>query len=415
MKILHIVSGPLSSGAGKGARALHESLQALGVDTAILGRVEKGLAPAVNANGFSFSEKFLPGVMNRFFLRRLNRRFPKTPVMFHPISYGLAPQRRAEFKEASLVHVQFSHAATLGPSFWQELSRVKNPVVFTLRDMWLFTGGCHFSLDCRGYETGCDVCPMLGGGAETLTATDVRRKLEALKSAAAFVAISHDIAEKARQSVVLKGADIRVIPNSIDTAGFELIDKATARAALGLPRDAFIVGFGALNLSEVRKGSKVVTDVLHDMVEPDGVHWAIFGGNPFDLPSNATYFGRVQVQSKLNLIYAAADVFLMPSLQESFGKTTAEALLSGTPVIAFDSTPAVEIIDHEDSGWIVTNGDSAAVIRALKDAHAGGRARLAAMGRVGRRNVLARFSPNVVARMHIDLYRDLIARSQTGR
>jgi glycosyltransferase involved in cell wall biosynthesis len=61
-------------------------------------------------------------------------------------------------------------------------------------------------------------------------------------------------------------------------------------------------------------------------------------------------------QQKLSQIYASADVFLFPSLTETFGNVTLEALSSGTPVLAFNCAAAAELLLHNVNGWLV-DGD----------------------------------------------------------
>jgi glycosyltransferase involved in cell wall biosynthesis len=407
VKVLQILSGNLQSGAGRGAYALHKGLQHLAVESRILGRVERGLDATVGATRFSEWQRIKTGVRNRLYLGALRRRFGNPDVLFHPVSHGYAPHRHPLFDWAELVHVQWSQAATLGPEFWADLPRTRRPVVFSLRDMWLFTGGCHFAGTCTGYQRSCASCPILGGDTH-LAAADLRFKRAALPHATAIVAISEQIAAEARRSAVLHDADIRVIPNSVDTDAFQIIDKAEARRRLGLPADAFIAATGALWLNETRKGARIMTSATAQLADHPNLHWAIFGSDPWPLPGNATWFGRIDDNARLNLILSAADMFVMPSLQESFGKVTAEALAAGTPVLAFDNTPATEIIQHGRSGWIVPHGDTEALVAGIRHAARMEPESLRAFGRAGRRHVLASFAPAVVAKAHVDLYAELL-------
>ncbi len=412
MKILHLTGGNLASGAGRGAHALHKGLVQLGVQSRFLGRLRR--VPPADVDGTRFPEwqRILVGACNRLYLSKLRRAHGQPDVLFHPISYGYAPHRHPLIGWADALHVQWAHAPTFGPGFWRSLPHSPRPVVFTLRDMWLFTGGCHFADDCHGFETDCGQCPMLPGPPQTITARDLAFKRETVPKGTTFVAISKLIADAARRSAVLREADIRVIPNCIDTGKFSAIDKGSARRQLGLPTDAFIIGFGALNLSERRKGAEIMQRaiaMIGNANEPGpSVHWAVFGGEPFPLPENATWFGLLDDNARLNLIMAAADVFIMPSLQESFGKTTAEALASATPVIAFDQTPAEEIVDHGRSGFVVPHGDAGAVVDAIRTMQAMPRDTRLEMGRRGHENVEARYSPAAVARQHVALYSELI-------
>nr|WP_310522668.1 glycosyltransferase [Polymorphobacter sp.] len=409
MKILQVMSGQLMSGAGRGALALHRGLKSMAVESRLLGRLERNLPNGITGTRFCEWQWLKTGLSNRLYLGRLRRQFGQPEALFHPVSHGFAPHQHPLFDWADLVHVQWSHAATLGPDFWRKLPTTRRPVIFTLRDMWLFTGGCHFSGPCTEYERSCTECAMLGG-ANDITGRDLAFKRSTVPHAAAFVAISEQIAAEARRSAVLRNAEIRVIPNSVDTGAFAAIDKRQARQQLGLPLDAFIIGVGALNLSERRKGAAVMQKVMADLGDTPGLHWAVFGADPFPVPANSTWFGRVDDDARLNLILSAADLFVMPSLQESFGKTTAEALAAGTPVLAFDKTPAREIVQHDKSGWIVPHGDAASMGAGILRAARMERAARIDMGQAGRRHVLSTYAPEVVAKAHVALYAEMLER-----
>jgi glycosyltransferase involved in cell wall biosynthesis len=68
-------------------------------------------------------------------------------------------------------------------------------------------------------------------------------------------------------------------------------------------------------------------------------------------------------QQQLAPVYASADVFVFPSLTETFGNVTLEALASGTPVIAFDCAAAGALIEHQVNGWLVAMEDESTFIR----------------------------------------------------
>lgn len=74
----------------------------------------------------------------------------------------------------------------------------------------------------------------------------------------------------------------------------------------------------------------------------------------------AAVFAGMRRQEELAGYYASADLFLFPSLTETFGNVTIEALASGLPVLAFDTAAAADWVRHEDNGWLVPVGDDAA-------------------------------------------------------
>ncbi|MER9681911.1 glycosyltransferase [Mesorhizobium sp. M0184] len=412
MKIVQIVGCPLHSGAGRGIHALQEALLGRGIDTRIIGRVESDLPSDIKAEAASFFARLPVSLRNRFKRWQVKRRFGPLPINFQPIAHGLSLHKWPTYREADLIHIQFAGATTLGSPLWRALRAETRPVVWTLRDMWPFTGGCHFSGQCERFRAGCGCCPEFGGGAldEDITAHDLAFKAAHIGKNITFVAISDSIAERARSSTVLKDRDIRVIPNSVMLDRFLPIAKAEARAALGLPNDRIILAAGALNLANPRKGSATLAALFAAYRGDPRLHFAIFGQNLEQLvspvPENFTQFGLLDDDVKLNRIYAAADIYLMPSLQESFGKVTVEAMASGTPVIAYDGTPAVDMVRNGETGWLVANGDHAKFLDTVRQACALPKGALAEMGERARADVVENFSLASVAERHIELYRE---------
>ncbi|TIM37323.1 MAG: glycosyltransferase [Mesorhizobium sp.] len=289
-------------------------------------------------------------------------------------------------------------------------------MVWTLRDMWPFTGGCHFSGSCEKYASGCGQCQLLGGGDERITSDDVAFKAEHYGPQSVFVAISGTIAAQARQSTVLRERDIRVIPNSVQMSQLRAMDKAQARSALGVPANKFVIASGALNLADPRKGADIMRHLLNVYRDDKNVHWCLFGNGVAELvdpvPENCTSLGLIRDDVVLNQIYSAADVFVMPSLQESFGKVTVEAMACGTPVIGLLKTPAEEIISHGQTGWLVKHGDADAVAAAVETARALPVPLLRNFGVSARAAVIDRYSPEAIAHRYIDLYESLLSSNQ---
>ncbi|MER9419182.1 glycosyltransferase [Mesorhizobium sp. M0306] len=415
MKVVQIVGCPLHSGAGRGIRALHEALLGRGIDTRIIGRVESDLPSDLKAESVSFFARLPVSLRNRFKRWQIERRFGPLPIDVQPIGHGLSLHRWPTYREADLIHIQFAGATTLGPPLWRALRAETRPVVWTLRDMWPFTGGCHFSGQCERFRAGCGCCPEFGGALdEEITAHDLTFKAAHISKNITFVAISDSIAERARSSTVLKDRDIRVIPNSVMLDRFLPIAKREARAALGLPNDRIILAVGALNLANPRKGSATLAALFAAYSRDPRVHFAVFGQNLEQLvspvPENFTQFGLLDDDVKLNRIYAAADIYLMPSLQESFGKVTVEAMASGTPVIAYDGTPAVDMVRNSQTGWLAPNGDSVKFLDTVREACALPEGALTEMGTRARADVVENFSLASVAERHIELYRERLGK-----
>ena len=119
------------------------------------------------------------------------------------------------------------------------------------------------------------------------------------------------------------------------------------------------------------------------------------------LPPNLRAVGLVKDPEALAEYYAAADLFANPSVQETFGKTTAEALASGTPVLVYNTTACPELVG-EGCGRVVPLGDEAAFSAAIPVLLAQGKEKY---GPVCRAFALERFGREKSLAEYLDLFR----------
>ncbi|HEX5106436.1 MAG TPA: glycosyltransferase, partial [Pirellulaceae bacterium] len=226
------------------------------------------------------------------------------------------------------------------------------------------------------------------------------------------VAPSVWLADQARQSHLLgNAASIRVIPYGLDTVQFSPTEKALARQQLGLPQDRFVIGFGATSLTQHRKGMTPLLAALAQLERKSDIVCVAFGGGGLpwsgELPEIHSV-GFLRDPGKLALVYSAADVFALPSLEDNLPQTGLEALACGTPVVGFATGGIPDFVHPGETGLLARRGDAgdlAAQIQRLRD-RADERV---AMGSRGRRLVLERFSSEREASQYIALYGELRA------
>jgi glycosyltransferase involved in cell wall biosynthesis len=226
-----------------------------------------------------------------------------------------------------------------------------------------------------------------------------------------LVPISTWLADCVRESPLFRTTPIDVIPNGIDTSVFSPQPREVARSAWGLePRCRYIL-FGAFDaLRDDRKGFPQLVEALHHLA---GSCWSrrakllVFGDLTADtapeLAFDARFLGPIHQDHRLASLYAAADVMVVPSVQEAFGKTIVEAMACGTPVVAFAQGGPVDIVSHRESGYLARPVDSAD----LADGIAwciDSQERAGELGRTARRHAVEQFDIRVVARRYRDLY-----------
>jgi glycosyltransferase involved in cell wall biosynthesis len=100
------------------------------------------------------------------------------------------------------------------------------------------------------------------------------------------------------------------------------------------------------------------------------------------------HFAGVRRGLDLAAHYASADLFVFPSLTETFGNVVPEAMASGLPVVAFDHAAAGQLVRHGDNGWLAALREPVQFVDLAAHA-AGDRTALQAMGARARSTALA--------------------------
>ncbi len=257
------------------------------------------------------------------------------------------------------------------PTFFQSLPK-QRPIVWVLHDMNPFTGGCHFSAGCDRFERGCGSCPQLDHAhASDPSARTMAMKTELYRELDLHVvSVSHWMSEQAKRSMPMRNAaSHHVIPLGIDIQAFAPIEKSQAKAALGLRSDRKVIAFGADVATNRRKGFHCLMEAW-PRLDPNQVQGIMFGGGDApQLPSNVApirHFGYIRDALQKQLFYSAADMFVMPSLEDNLPQTGLEASACGTPVVAFDAGGIPDYVRHHNTGLLAPTGDSEALAVQIK-------------------------------------------------
>jgi glycosyltransferase involved in cell wall biosynthesis len=299
----------------------------------------------------------------------------------------------------------------------ETLKNIKQPIVWTLHDMWPFTGGCHYDDECGKFRQSCGNCPVLKSEAER----DLSRRIWERKRKSwqgvpiVVVATSHWLADMARSSSIFGDQRIEVIPNGIDTEVYKPVDKSAARAAYNLPQDKHLILFSAFGAtSDKRKGSQFLVQALEKLSQ---LGWGaktelvIIGAtkpeNPPDLGMNVHYMGQLHDEISQILLYSAADVVVAPSMQENLSNTVMESLSCGTPVVAFNIGGMPDMIDHQINGYLATPFEpkdlADGMMWVLENA-----SRRNMLSQRARETVLERYALHAVVLRYSELYQSLL-------
>ena len=412
MKILQVSTTAQLGGAGIAAYRLHSGLRQLGADSWML--VNKKSQPddyvVSPANNF---DKLMARVCP--LLDQAPARFAK-PVQ-GKMSYSWMPNRlmaRIKAESADIVNL---HWVNDGFMQIEALAKVKQPIVWTLHDMWAFAGAEHYVGDSTRYKEGYNASnrPVGEAGLDINRWIWRRKKRSWSKLRNMVIATpSKWLAECARESNLFHDNRIEVLPNGVDHVRFHPMDHTTARTILGLPLDKTIILFGAgSSTSDRRKGFHLLVEALQRIeseVCPDDIRLVVFGassGNDaFSIKTD--YLGLLQDEISMALVYAAADVFVAPSVEENLANTVLEALSCGTPVVAFDIGGMPDMIRHKASGYLVNRFDTEDLARGISWI-VGDENRWRCLSEQARDTVEQSFTLKQSASRYLDLYEEVLS------
>lgn len=354
MKVLILNESDIDGGAARAAYRLHQGLQQTAVQSQMLVRAKFSGDRTVVAQKTALTKLGPPmdGLPLRFY-RALSAAMFST--QWFP-DHALASVKSFDPDVINL------HWICNGYLNIQTLPKFKKPLVWTVHDMWPFTGGCHYTGDCRRYTESCGACPQLKSNrAQDLSRWVWQRKAKAWRGLNLTMASpSRWMAEQIQASALFRETAVEVIPNGIDLQRYRPRDKAVVRDLLNLPVNSHLILFGAGGgTGDPRKGFSLLEAALLRLARTewsDRIHLVVFGSarpeNAPELGFPVHYMGKLNDDLSLALLYGAADVFVAPSVQENLSNTVLEAIACGTPCVAFDIGGMPDLIEHQQTGYL---------------------------------------------------------------
>ncbi len=295
----------------------------------------------------------------------------------------------------------------------EQIPKINKPLVLTLHDMWAFCGAEHYSSDTRwrdGYNINNK--PLTHKGFD-LNRWTWERKFKNWKIPLQIVCPSQWLANCVNESFLMKDWPIKVIPNTLDTDFWVPIDKRIAKSALNLNSNKNYLMFGALNASkDKRKGFEYLKKALELLNEKSLDFEIILFGADKDSENDILCkykihnFGHLDDNLSLRLLYSAANLLIVPSLQEAFGQTASEAHSCGTAVLAFNNTGLSDVVSNGITGSLI-NVDSQEmaneIIRLFSDPVI-----LNEMGQKARKKATENWSYSIVSKQYKNLYEEIL-------
>ena len=279
-----------------------------------------------------------------------------------------------EFQEADVIHLHWVNQGMLSLKNIRKILATGKPVVWTMHDIWPATAICHYSRGCEAYYTECRHCPLLPGPIDLANKVWKRKQRMLEGQCVTYVACSKWLSDEARKSALLKGQVVTNIPNPIDTRVFRPQDKQLARQSLGLPTDKRIILFVSQRVTDPRKGMSYFVDAVRKLVEQypemkDTVGVAILGGHAEEVASQLALpsypLGYISNPQHIVQVYNAANVFVLPSLEDNLPNTLMESMACGVPCVSFRIGGIPEMIDHQTNGYVAEPCNAADLARGI--------------------------------------------------
>lgn len=427
IKVLHIAYSDIAGGAARATYRIHKSLVAneknFGIQSKM--RVIRKLTTDRTVNGNRPINEFS---LWRFIRPSLVIRYYKGFTLGKRTSFSAAWPKTFLGEEINATKTDVVHLHWLGNDTLsiEEIGKIKHPVVWLFHDMWAFCGTEHYvtpppSVDERfaeGYFT--TNRPLMENGKD-LNRIAWERKREAWKKPMHVVCPSNWLADCVRRSVIMKDWPVTVIPNPIDLKKWKPYNKKIARAVFDLPENASLILFGAMGgAADPRKGADLLMDALKNLkliMENSSlseIQLLVFGQEtpeehfPIDFP--VRFFGHLNDDITLSLLYSAADIMIVPSRQDNLPSTATEPLACGTPVVAFNIGGLSDIVAHQKNGWLSPAFDTKDMAEGMKWILED-KERYQILSSTAREMAIERYNPDMIAAKYLEVYKQVLAQN----
>ena len=404
MKVLHINQSDISGGAAIAGYRLHQGLLAEGIDSRMLVGTMK-----------TDSDRIASVPRKPHFENQLNRFTRYSGLNYINLFSSFNIPKHKFYQDADILNFHNLHTGYFNYLAIPTLTKTK-PAVFTLHDMWSFTGHCAYSYDCDRWEIGCGKCPYL----ETYPAiyrdsTSLEWKLKNWvysKSNLIIITLSNWLTEQSKTSM-LNRFPIYHIPNGIDTNAYQPLDRQLCKAVLDIPSNKRVLLFGADSLKDQRKGGDLLLKTLQQLpqfLKSETVLLTFGNGSETitsELGMRTINLGYINSDRLKSIAYSAADLFIFPTRADNLPLVLQESMACGTPMVSFDIGGVPDLVRHMVTGYLAKPEDvkdfCKGIVMLLEDDQL-----RQTMSANCRTIALAEYSLELQAKRYIELYKKIL-------
>ncbi|MFK7759470.1 MAG: glycosyltransferase [Phycisphaerales bacterium] len=371
-----------NGGAARSALRHHEALRSIGIDStmvtmqpqdanntikAVHSISEAGSKPSDPDNTNTRHADRLQLLINRGAIDS-NRTNRSTTWFSWPL-FGHDLTALPAIQNADAISIHWI-SGMLSMNQFESLFTLGKPVLLTLHDEWMLTGGCHYTAGCAGFKTDCKRCPQLAQDPVGVTAQVLERRIShGLQAQGTVVTPSVWLGEQSSQSAALGSWNHEVIPYACDLETFAPKDAQSTREKLKLDDDRIWLMFIADDLSDRRKGFDLLAQALESINHAKDQFGIVFVGagehiaTMFGVPTRSA--GRMESSAELALIYNACDALVLPSREDNLPNTMIEALACGIPVIGSNIGGIPDCVLPESTGQLFESGRAESLAQVL--------------------------------------------------
>jgi glycosyltransferase involved in cell wall biosynthesis len=408
MRVLHINQSDLAGGACIASYRLQNAMVQQGIHAELL--VDKALSTNNSLTHLIGRRRLIEALIERF-----NHRLG---LNYISIGSSFSISRSELYQAANILNFHNLHGGYFNYLAIPKLTKTK-PAIFTLHDMWSFTGHCAYSFECNRWETGCGKCPHLNVYPEVPrdnTALEWKLKNWVYRRSNLVVVTPSNWLKEQVVKSMMSHLPVHHIPNGLDLNVYRPLNSKLGRDAFGLPNEKFIVLVAAQSLKDSRKGSDLLVDALRILppkIKANIVVLVMGKASEIllkEIEMPIVPLGYVGGDRLKALAYSAADICVFPTRADNLPLVVQESLACGTPVVSFDVAGVPEMVRPGITGLLAepeNSGELAAQIsQILTDDVLRER-----MSHQSREIALAEYSIDLQVKRYISLYEQTIGTS----
>ncbi len=359
MKILHLSYSGSKGGASRAAIRIHQSLLKKKINShfkvSIKNRSKKNLQNVIQPDFLNnLINLFKSGVESLISNLLKKEKLSKNSISLFPSR----EHKNINNSEYDIIHLHWINGETISI---EDIGKIKKPIVWTLQDMWPFSGSEHYTFQASQKKNNFEKNNIFSN--LNISNYAFERKKKAWKNNIYIVGSSKWITKSAKKSFLMKKNPCITINNTLDTNFWRPISKKKSKKYFKIPNKARVIGFSSLGKNNhFLKGKDLFSSAVNKLKYKKQKIAILSIGDSNNLNgvhNNVEVFNykRIERDSELRKFYNALDLIVVPSRMEAFGQVASEAISCGVPVVSFNVGGLKDIVIHKKNGYLAKSFD----------------------------------------------------------